>query len=94
MNDIPKTQEEANVLYKELELEMSNEVIYRDGEATYNEAFAAFNIGLIKATKIFNTTGFRPPRGDVFMEGKLPPPMKPLRDIVWEERTVYLQGEQ
>lgn len=86
--DFPKTQEEANKLYRELALDMCNEVIFQDGEATYQEAFAAFNIGLIKATKIYNHSGFSPPAGDVFLDGKLPRPMKPphLIDKVWEER--------
>ena len=92
--DFPKTQEAANAIYRELELDMCNEVIFRDGEATYQEAVVAFNIGLIKATKIYNLSGFSPPAGDVFLDGKLPLPMKPLIDIgclsvskkVWEER--------
>ena len=49
----PKTQEEANKLYRELALDMCDEVIFRDGEATWAEARASFNYGLSKATKIF-----------------------------------------
>ena len=76
-DDFPKTQEAADAIYRKLDFEMCDEIIFRDGEATYQEAFAAFNVGLIKAIKIFNKTGFRPPDGDVFIDGKLPPPMKP-----------------
>lgn len=70
------TQEEANKLYRELALDMCDEVIFRDGEATWAEARASFNYGLSKATKIFKRTGFRPPNGDVFLDGELPLPMR------------------
>ena len=83
----PKTQEEANKLYQVLANHMADEVIFRDGEATWAEARASFNYGLIKAFLILRHTGFRPPNGDVFMDGELPLPMKgqdlkqqPLRD--------------
>lgn len=72
----PKTQEEANKLYQVLANHMADEVIFRDGEATWAEARASFNYGLSKATKIFKATGFRPPNGDVFLDGKLPRPMR------------------
>ena len=76
MNDsLPKTQEEADKLYRELDFLMCDEVIYRDGEATYEEARKSFNQSLLQATKIYSRTGFKPPDGDVFLGGKLPLPM-------------------
>lgn len=81
----PKTQEEANWLYQVLDRHMADERIFRDGEASWEEARAAFNCGLIKAIKIFENTGFRPPDGDVFLDGKIPSPMtsKP-QFVLWE----------
>lgn len=76
MMDLPKTKEEADKAYRELDFLMCNEVIFRDGEATYQEAMAAFNRGLIQAIRIYNRTGFRPPDGDVFLDGELPEPMR------------------
>lgn len=80
---LPQTQEEANELYRELDSKMCDEVIFRDGEATWQEARAAFNEHLIRAAKIYSRTGFRPPDGDVFLDGQLPTPM-PRQPRRWE----------
>ena len=71
----PKTQKEANVLYQKLEGFMCDEVIFRDGEATYEEARDEFNFYLQVAQKIVEESGFLPTiDSDVFFFG-IPEPM-------------------
>ena len=83
MND---KQEHVDALYRELDRRMSNEIIFRDGEATYREAALSFNKNLLIAQQIHKGYGLLPSfNGDVFLVGELPPPMT-LEDKLWEER--------
>ena len=83
MND---KQEHVDGLYRILDRRMSDERIFRDGEATYREAALSFNKNLLIAEQIHKGYGLLPSfDGDVFFVGKLPSPMK-LEDKVWEER--------
>ena len=62
----PKTQEEADEIYSELDSRMASENIYRDGEATEEEARKTFNYWLRKAKQV-KALGFMPTiYGDVF----------------------------
>tara|TARA_Y100001937_G_C7065584_1_gene305880 strand:- start:214 stop:450 length:237 start_codon:yes stop_codon:yes gene_type:complete len=55
----PKTQQEADFLYKILSHKMSNEVIYQDGEVTEQQARTTYLYWLKKAKKI-ERLGFKP----------------------------------
>jgi len=80
------TQEHVDGLYRELDKRMSNEIIFRDGEATYREAALSFNKNLLIAKQIHKDYGLLPSfNGDAFLVGELPPPMT-LEDKLWEER--------
>lgn len=77
---IPKTQEEANAYYQQLDQMMCDEVIWQDGEATYNEARDEFNLLLQTAKRIKQESGFLPTiSSDVFFFG-LPEPMPKRED--------------
>lgn len=66
----PKTQAEADLYYRILDRMMSDEVVWRDGEATYNQARKEFNVLLKTAKKIKNESGFSPTiSSDVFFNG-------------------------
>jgi len=66
----PKTQAEADSYYKILDSWMSDEVIWRDGEATYNQAADEFNLHLRLAERIKKESGFSPTiSSDVFYFG-------------------------
>lgn len=66
----PQTQEEANVYYRILESFMCNEVIFQDGQATYNQAKDEFNLHLQVAKRIKKESGFLPTfKSDVFYFG-------------------------
>ena len=66
----PKTQAEADAYYKILDSWMCDEVIWRDGEASYNEAADEFNYHLQLAERIKRESGFSPTiKGDVFFFG-------------------------
>ena len=66
----PKTQAEADAYYKILDSWMCDEVIWRDGEATYNEASDEFNYHLELAKRIKKESGFSPTiNSDVFFDG-------------------------
>ena len=72
---IPKTQAEADAYYQKLDYMMCDEVIWRDGEATYNEARDEFNLHLQTAKRIKRESGFLPTiSSDVFFDG-IPKPM-------------------
>ena len=74
MND---KQEHVDGLYRILDKRMSDERIFRDGEATYREAALSFNKNLLIAEQIHKGYGLLPSfDGDVFFVGKLPSPMK------------------
>ena len=77
---IPKTQEEADVYYQQLDHMMSDEVIWQDGESTYNEARDEFNLHLQTAKRIKQESGFSPTiSSDVFFFG-IPEPMPKQED--------------
>jgi len=77
---IPKTQEEANAYYKILDSWMCDEVIWQDGEATYNQAADEFNLHLQLAKRIKQESGFSPTiSSDVFFFG-IPEPMPKQED--------------
>ena len=70
-------QEHVDGLYRELDRRMSDERIFRDGEATHREAALSFNKNLLIAQQIHKEYGLLPSfDGDVFFVGKLPLPMK------------------
>ena len=71
----PRTQAEADAYYQRLDHMMCDEVIWRDGEATYNEARDEFNLLLQIARRIKQESGFSPTiSSDVFFFG-IPEPM-------------------
>tara|TARA_R100000773_G_C4220938_1_gene119777 strand:- start:4278 stop:4511 length:234 start_codon:yes stop_codon:yes gene_type:complete len=69
----PKTQQEADLLYKKLSHEMSDEIIYQDGEATETQAKNTYLYWLDKAKQI-ERLGFKPTiDSDVFFpKGHVP----------------------
>lgn len=62
----PTTQIEANWIYEDLDMYMSPEAVYQDGEATAEDAAYTFNFYLRKALLV-EEQGFLPQMdGDVF----------------------------
>ncbi|MAJ22790.1 MAG: hypothetical protein CMI75_03280 [Candidatus Pelagibacter sp.] len=55
----PKTQKEADLLYEKLSHEMTDEVIYQDGQATEKQAKATYLYWLDKAKQV-ERLGFKP----------------------------------
>jgi hypothetical protein len=82
----PKTQEEADAYYQQLDHMMCDEVIWRDGEATYNEARDEFNLHLQTAKRIKKESGFLPTiSSDVFFFGipkEMPKRKKSIGEIM------------
>ena len=66
----PKTQAEADAYYRIFDHMMSDEVIWQDGQATYNEARDEFNLHLQTVKRIEKESGFLPTiNSDVFFFG-------------------------
>ena len=76
----PRTQAEADAYYQRLDHMMCDEVIWRDGEATYNEARDEFNLLLQTARRIKQESGFSTTiSSDVFFFG-IPEPMPKTKE--------------